>query len=168
MKKEKPLKKSYYSNEEKASVIEEAAVQYETLRAILGGNKSIGKPIEGEIDLIGLSRSGIRKSSLKSLSGYLGITMDEMSSLLHTSHRTIQRKEDDELLDVFKSEQAIELAQIVGKGIEVFGSKDNFQQWLHSGLIALSGKKPIDFLDTSFGIRMLYRLLGRIEHGVYS
>lgn len=168
MKKEKAHNKSYFSNEETVSIVEEAAVQYETLRAILGGNKTIGKPLEGEIDLIGLSRSGIRKSSLKSLSGYLGITMDEMSSLLHTSYRTIQRKEDDELLDVFKTEQVIELAQIAGRGIEVLGSKDNFQQWLHSGLIALSGKRPIDFLDTSFGIRMLYRLLGRIEHGVYS
>lgn len=160
--------KPYPPYDEPLPVMEEAAVHYESMRVILGGNKSIGKPIAGDIDLIRLSRSGIRKSSLKSLSDYLGISMDKMSNLLHTSHRNIQRKEDDELLDVYKSEQAIELAQVVSKGLDIFGNKENLQQWLHSNIIALGGKKPIDLMDTTFGIRMIYRVLGRLEHGVYS
>lgn len=155
-------------DEELISAVEEAAVHYETMRVILGGKKSVPKAIAGDLDLIHLSRNGIRKSSLKSLSDYLGVTMDKMSSLLHTSHRNIQRKDDDELLDVYKSEQAIELAQVVSKGLEIFGSKENLHQWLHSNLIALGGKKPIDLLDTTFGIRLIYRILGRLEYGVYS
>jgi putative toxin-antitoxin system antitoxin component (TIGR02293 family) len=150
------------------TVAEEAAVHYESMRAILGGNRSVPQSITDDLDLIRLSRSGVKKSALKSLSSYLGISMDAMSSLLHTSHRNIQRKDDDELLDVYKSEQAIEVAQAVSKGLEVFGSKENLQQWLHSSNIALGGKKPIDLLDTTFGIRMIYRILGRLEHGVYS
>jgi putative toxin-antitoxin system antitoxin component (TIGR02293 family) len=160
--------KLYPTNEPAISLMEEAAVHYETMRVILGGNKSVPKALASDLDLINLTRHGVRKSSLKSLSDYLGITMDEMSSLLHTSHRNIQRKDDDELLDVYKSEQAIELAQVVSKGLEIFGAKENLHQWLHSNLIALGGKKPIDLLDTSFGIRLIYRVLGRLEYGVYS
>jgi len=165
----KAIKKNKYRGASKnLPIAEEAAVHYETMRAILGGNKSMPKVIAGELDLINLSRNGVRKSALKSLSGYLGITMDKMSNILHTSHRNIQRKDDNELLDTYKSEQAIEVAQVISKGLEIFGSTENLQQWLHSNIIALGGKKPIDLLDTTFGIRMIYRVLGRLEYGVYS
>jgi putative toxin-antitoxin system antitoxin component (TIGR02293 family) len=160
--------KLYPKPKQAFSVIEEASVQYETMQEILGGKKLLPKAISGDLDLITLSRSGVKKSSLKSLSNYLGISMDKMSSLMHTSYRNIQRKDDNELLDVYKSEQAIGVAQVVTKGLEIFGSKENMQQWLHSNIIALGEKKPIDLLDTSFGIRMIYRVLGRLEHGVYS
>ncbi|MBA2562091.1 MAG: DUF2384 domain-containing protein [Chitinophagaceae bacterium] len=158
----------YSKSKQTLSVMEEASVQYETMKVILGGNKLLSKAISGDLDLINLSRSGVKKSSLKSLSNYLGISMDKMSSLMHTSYRNIQRKDDNELLDVYKSEQAIEVAQVISKGLEIFGTKENMQQWLHSNIIALGDKKPIDLLDTSFGIRMIYRVLGRLEHGVYS
>ncbi len=158
----------YSKSKQTLSVMEEASVQYETMKVILGGNKLLSKAISGDLDLINLSRSGVKKSSLKSLSNYLGISMDKMSSLMHTSYRNIQRKDDNELLDVYKSEQVIEVAQVVSKGLDIFGSKENMQQWLHSDIIALGNKKPIDLLDTSFGIRMIYKVLGRLEHGVYS
>ncbi len=168
MAKSKKIIKHYPLQEDSLPVMEEAAVHYETMRVVLGGNKTVTKPFTGDIDLINLTRSGLKKSSLKSLSEYLGISMDKMSNLLHTSHRNIQRKEENELLDVYKSEQVIELAQVVSKGLEIFGSKENFQQWLHSNIIALGGQKPIDILDTTFGIRMVFRVLGRLEYGVYS
>ena len=160
--------KLYSKSKQNLSVMEEAQVQYETIQVILGGNKLLTKVISSDLDLITLSRSGVKKSSLKSLSNYLGISMDKMSSLMHTSYRNIQRKNDNEFLDVYKSEQAIEVAQLISKGLEIFGTKENFQQWLHSNIIALGDKKPIDLLDTSIGIRMIYRVLGRLEHGVYS
>jgi putative toxin-antitoxin system antitoxin component (TIGR02293 family) len=149
------------------SLVEEAAVQYQTMQVILGGSPLRVASL-GDMDLIRLSRSGVQKSSLKTLSRYLGVTMDTMSNLLHTSHRNIQRKDDKDLLDVHKSERVIEIAEVVSRGLEVFGSADNLRQWLHSSIIALGGKKPVELLDTSFGVRMILKLLGRIEHGVYS
>jgi putative toxin-antitoxin system antitoxin component (TIGR02293 family) len=160
--------KLYSKPGQSISIMEEPLLQYKTMQVILGGNKLLPKAITGDADLINLSRSGVKKSSLKSLSNYLGISMDKMSSLMHSSHRNIQRKDDNELLDVYKSEQVIEVAQVVSKALDIFGSKENMQQWLHSDIIALGNKKPIDLLDTSFGIRMIYKVLGRLEHGVYS
>lgn len=162
--------KGYFIDEEDdtSSMVQEAAVHYESMRVILGGNKSVLKPISGDADLVDLSRNGVRKSSLTSLSSYLGITMDALSGILHSSHRNIQRKDDNELLDVYKSEQAIEIAQVISKCLDIFGTKENMQQWLSSSVIALGGKRPIDLLDTSFGIRMIFTVLHRLEHGVYS
>lgn len=163
-KKEKP----YSTEEESLPKVEEAAVQYESLRVILGGNKSMKKTIAGDFDLISLTREGIKKSTLKSLADYLGISMETMSHLLHTSHRNIQRKHEEELLDTLKTEKVLELAAFAQRGIEVIGSKKGFIEWLHSSLIALGNKRPIDFLDTSFGIQMVTKILGRLEQGVYS
>lgn len=161
-------KKYITEDEAPESIVEEAAAHYETMRVVLGGNNLFPVPSFDDMDLIRLSRNGVRKSSLKPLSQYLGITMDKMSALLHTSHRNIQRKDDNELLDVYKSERVIEITQVISKGLELFGTADNLQQWLHSTILSLGGKKPIDLLDTSFGVRMILKLLGRIEHGVYS
>ena len=160
--------KKYSTEEMPQSVVEEAAVHYETMQVVLGGNDLLSVSSLDDMGLIRLSRNGVRKSSLKVLSGYLGITMDEMSTLLHTSYRNIQRKNNNELLDVYKSERVIEITRVVSKGLELFGTSDNLQQWLHSSIMSLGGKKPIDLLDTSFGVHMILKLLGRIEHGVYS
>jgi putative toxin-antitoxin system antitoxin component (TIGR02293 family) len=94
--------------------------------------------------------------------------METMSSLLHSSHRNIQRKDDDELLDTLKTEKVLELAGLAQRGIEVIGNKASFAEWLHAPLASLGNKTPLDFLDTSFGIQMVTKLLGRLEQGVYS
>jgi putative toxin-antitoxin system antitoxin component (TIGR02293 family) len=160
--------KNYPLEDSPPQSVEEAAVQYESLRAILGGNKFIKKTITGDYDLISLTREGIKKSTLKSLAGHLGISMETMSSLLHTSHRNIQRKHEEALLDTLKTEKVLELAGFAQRGIGVIGSKAGFIEWLHSPLVALGNKMPIDFLDTSFGIQVVTKILGRLEQGVYS
>jgi putative toxin-antitoxin system antitoxin component (TIGR02293 family) len=159
-----------YKIEEDAPLplMEEAAVQYESLRVMLGGNKSVKKNITGEFDLIAITRAGIKKSTLKSLAAFLGITMFTMSRLLHTSHRNLQRKDEEEMLDSLKTEKVLELAAFAQRGIEVTGSRQGFIEWLHSPLTSLGNKMPVDFLDTSFGIHLVTKILGRLEQGVYS
>lgn len=165
--------KPYHLQDEASPFVEEAAFQYEdshyeSLRVILGGNKILKKSLTGDFDLINLSRVGIKKSTLKSLAEYLGINMETMSQLLHSSYRNIQRKDEDQLLDTLKTEKVLELASFAQRGIEVIGDKASFAEWLHSPLASLANKTPLDFLDTSFGIQMVTKLLGRLEQGVYS
>jgi putative toxin-antitoxin system antitoxin component (TIGR02293 family) len=166
MKKNKEYKTP--EDNETLSLLQEPAIKYESLKVILGGRQSFLKPVTGEFDLINLTREGIKKSSLKSLAAYLGITLETMSGLLHSSHRNIQRKDEDELLDTLKTEKVLELGAFAQRGIEVIGNKDSFAEWLHSPLSSLGNKTPLNFLDTSFGIQMVTKLLGRLEQGVYS
>lgn len=170
MKRSGTIKKAreYSIKEEVSSLAEEPAVKYKSLNVILGGKQSINQPVSGDFDLIALTREGIKKSSLKSLSAHLGITMEVMSRLLHSSHRNMQRKDEDELLDTLKTEKVLELAAFAQRGIDVIGSKEAFIEWLHTPLVSLNNKSPLEFLDTSFGIQLLQKLLGRLEQGVYS
>lgn len=165
------MEKKYKTHELQPDILAEAAASNQgsgqVLSIILGESSSrYERPSPGR--LIALTRTGVAKSSLKSLAFYLGVTMEELSAYLHSSYRNIQRKRDDELLDITKTEKVLELAAFAQRGLEVFGSQANFAEWLQSPLIALDGSLPKSLLDTSFGIGVLTDLLGRIEYGVYS
>lgn len=142
--------------------------KYQRMVSILGGSVAVGQTINNDIDLIEISRRGLPKSIIQTLSTMLSISMEKMSQLLHISHRTIQRKNDSDLLNINSTEQVLEIADVISRGIEVFGSLDAFTSWLHSELRHLNYQKPIDYLDTSFGITLIKDALGRIEQGVYS
>jgi putative toxin-antitoxin system antitoxin component (TIGR02293 family) len=142
--------------------------KYQRMVSILGGSVAVGHTINNDIDLIEISRKGLPKSVIQTLSTILSISMEKMSQLLHISHRTIQRKNDSDLLNIHSTEQVLEIAEVISRGIEVLGSLDAFTSWLHSEVRHLDYQKPIDYLDTSFGTTLIKDALGRIEQGVYS
>ncbi len=142
--------------------------KYDRIVSVLGGSLQVGHVVNSDIDLIEITRKGLPKSVILTVSSILGISMEKMSALIHVSHRTIQRKQDHELLNVYSTEQILEIAQVISRGIEVMGTIESFVAWLHKDIRGLGYKKPLDFLDTSFGTKLIKDILGRIEHGVYS
>jgi len=162
--------KEYVSNQENTDLIKEAAVaynptppKYAQLKVIIGG----AHPLNNEMDLIHISRSGLPKKTLFSLSEKLNISMERLSQLLNISHRTIQRKGDDDHLSVHVSEQILSIAEVIRRGYEVFDTPERFEFWVHCQLPSLNYKRPIDYLDTTFGTNMILNIMGRIEHGIY-
>lgn len=141
---------------------------FERIVGVLGGVSQVGQVVNSDIDLITITRKGLPKSVVYSICEVLAISMDRLSDLLHISHRTLQRKADDDLLTVSNTEQIFEIADVVSKGIEVFDTLDNFRNWLHSTPYIFNGQKPLDFLDTKFGIQYVKNIIGRIAHGIPS
>ncbi len=142
--------------------------KYQRITSVLGGSIAVGYNINSDMDLIEITRKGLPKSVIQTISTILSISMEKMSQLLHVSHRTLQRKSDTDLLNVYPTEQILEIADVISMGIEVFGSIDMFTKWLHLELRHLNYKKPIEYLDTTFGVALVKDTLGRIEHGIYS
>lgn len=66
------------------------------------------------------------------------------------------------------SKKILELLKLFNKGNEVFGDESNFKNWLQEESIALGRQKPIDILQTSKGIQIIWEELTRIEHGIFS
>lgn len=112
--------------------------------------------------------TGISKSDFLSIVAYSGLNLTEFSKLLPVSKRTIEKTKDSDLLNPVVSDRVLQLGALYQYGTEVFGDKDSLKEWINSSLIALGGKKPIDFMNNDTGISMVKDLLGRIEHGVYS
>ena len=119
------------------------------------------------IELVKLSRKGIAYNLFEEIVKSSSLTIKEWSRILHITERTIQRyKKEKRKFESLQSERIIEIAKLQLKGTEVFGSKEYFEQWMNSKIVALGNIRPIDLLDSSFGIDLLTDELGRIEHGV--
>ena len=132
----------------------------------LGLPKSI--IIRNDLDLIIMIKNRLSRRNFNFVRKELKMPLKEFSAVLKISEKTIQRYKENELLNENVSEGLIEIAEIIAMGVEVFGNKIEFIDWLHSPVISLGADKPVDFLDTHHGRKLLMNELGRIEHGIYS
>ena len=119
--------------------------------------------------LINIVREGIPYQTFQHFSGQSPFTMAEWSAFLGLSERTLQRyKKDNRKFDQLQSERIIEITLLMKRGVEVFGDKDRFIEWMHSRIVALGRIRPIELLDNKFGIQMLNDELTAIEHGIFA
>jgi putative toxin-antitoxin system antitoxin component (TIGR02293 family) len=155
--------KVYEIKEDPISLLEEAAIAYQmSLKVGYISNA------HSEIDILNLIKKGVPKKALDKTMQMMDFSLDEMSTILHVSERTLRRYDDKSNLNIEQSERIIELNNLYQFGIEVLGSLDNFKIWIGSPILALGQQKPKEFLDTSLGITMLKNILGRIQYGVFS
>ena len=123
--------------------------------------------LNDSVELMSLSREGITFKIFQEIVESSSFTIKQWSKFLHLTERTIQRyKKEKKKFETIQSERILEIAQLQLKGIEVFEDVEYYQAWLNSNIISLGNLKPVDFLDSGFGIDMLMDELGRIEHGV--
>ena len=118
-----------------------------------------------EKDFLMGARKGIQKSKLLSIARESGLTLKELSSYLRISTRSIQEKEPSQLIAPGPSERALYIAKLFKSGIEIFGSRDKFRNWLNSENAAMGGEKPVSYLDTFSGIQLVMNELNAIEYG---
>ncbi len=121
-----------------------------------------------DFDILKLTRQGLPKKALLSLAQKISFTLQELAGVMHISDRTLQRYEDNAVIKTEYAEKAIELAQLYTRGEEVFGSMDKFKQWMKTPSHLYKGDTPISLLDTSIGFDMVFKELGRIEHGIFA
>ncbi len=119
-------------------------------------------------DYINLSRKGLSVKQLKQILIYTGISMDEMTNLVSLSKRQLARYAEEKTLKTDISAHLIQIVDLYTFGYSVFEKTDKFQKWMRSEIRALAYQRPIDLLDTPFGINDVRTILGRIEYGVYS
>ncbi|TAG20642.1 MAG: DUF2384 domain-containing protein [Cytophagales bacterium] len=86
------------------------------------------------------------KRGLNAVNVKLGTSFSEKKSL----------KSNDELTAFYKH------------GIRVFEDSLKFERWLNKPNGALDGQLPADLIQTAEGIKQVDKILGRIEHGIFS
>ncbi|MFB0945671.1 MAG: putative toxin-antitoxin system antitoxin component (TIGR02293 family) [Spirosomataceae bacterium] len=119
------------------------------------------------VELVKLTRRGIQYNLFEDIMKASSYTIKEWSKFLHLTERTIQRyKKEQKRFEPIQSERILEIAKLQQQGQEVFGSAQYFNDWMNSNIVALGNIKPVELLDSGFGIDMLIEELGRIEHGV--
>lgn len=135
---------------------------------ILGGKDFTSKEPVSVLDYVNTGNKGISKQVVIRLAEVMEVPMKDMATLLNISYKTLGRKKLTDTLDSLSSSLSIEIAETISKGISVFEDTAKLNRWLQKENRALQGGKPIEFLNTPTGIKMINRLLGRIEEGIYT
>ncbi len=121
-----------------------------------------------QAELIEAITGGLPADMARELASRLGVTMEEMAGLLRLTPRTLQRRLEEGSLELNESERLWELARVFYRAAEVLESEPAAVQWFKSPIQALGWATPLSFAGTAIGLRELEKILGRIEHGVFS
>ena len=135
---------------------------------LLGGKQFLGRELENKMDFFEVGNRGLTKESVMHLANYLDLSQHEIAKLLSISIRTLQRYKTEQYINSVTSEHVLKLAETITKGVDVFGSKEKFVNWLPHPNLALANKRPIYLLESQYGIDMVLDELIRIEYGVFS
>ncbi|HTD98623.1 MAG TPA: antitoxin Xre/MbcA/ParS toxin-binding domain-containing protein [Mucilaginibacter sp.] len=120
-------------------------------------------------EMVSMLREGVPFPYLTTISNRINFTLEDWSSFLHLSERTIQRyKKDKKAFDTIYTEKIIQIDRLYKRGAEVFGDEENFHTWMETKSIPLGSVKPKELLDTTYGINLVADELGRIEHGIFA
>lgn len=135
---------------------------------ILGGKKFRARAPETSFDYLTATDKGIPKQAVVNLAEVMDIPMKDIAALLNLSYKTLARKRNTDPLDSLVSSLSIEIAHTVAKGLALFEDTSKLNRWLQKENRALTGKKPIELLNTPTGINLVNKVLLRMEEGVYT
>ena len=112
---------------------------------------------------------GLPFQTLETLAASSGMTLPELASLLGIPARTLARRKTAGKLSFEESERVFRLATVFEKAVRLFdGNAADALQWLRTPKKALDGENPLDYSKTELGAREVEKLIGRMEHGVFS
>jgi len=123
---------------------------------------------ESSAEAARLVREGLPAGRFKALRAFLDISTAELSEVVGITSSTLSRRRKRGFFAKDESERLLRLARIALRAVDVMEGAENARQWLTKSARALGGESPLHFADTEPGAREVERLLGRIEHGVFS
>ena len=90
-------------------------------------------------------------------------------TLVDIPRRTLARRKREGVFPPDESDRLFRAARLFARALELFdGNRDAASEWLTTAQPALGGSAPITLARTDFGTREVERLIGRLEHGVFS
>jgi putative toxin-antitoxin system antitoxin component (TIGR02293 family) len=127
-----------------------------------GYGKYYYKPVEKLV----LIKKGLNPTAISDLIEVTGATQTDLAHILDLTEPTLRKHiKGEKDLNTGLSEHIIQLFELFDKGMDTFGSLDEFKNWLPKHNIGINAK-PIDLLDTITGINIVMSELIRIDYGL--
>lgn len=110
-------------------------------------------------------KKGLQPTAINDLIEITGATQNDVSKWLDITEPTLRKHiQNTKELNLGISEHIIQLFELFDKGLDTFGSLNEFKSWLkhyNTGIDAT----PFDILDTITGISIVMNELIRIDYG---
>ena len=136
------------------------------ITTLLGGTQILGYPMHTREDLLAAVRRGFPYAALERLMQVMGLTREEIETMVALPARTLTRRKHAQHLQSAESDRVLRVARVAAHAVAALGSEDKAAQWLHRANRALGDRAPLTFLDTDLGTTQVDDVLTRIEHGV--
>ena len=133
---------------------------------ILGGASATDEPLTNDVQLVDLIQHGLRRRAFDHLARRSGLPLSVLAEAVDLSTRTLQRYAPEQRLKADASDRLVQLAILYAEGFDLFG-EEKFRRWMDSPILTLGGRRPVEFISSTVGIRLLRDIFVRIEHGVF-
>ncbi|MXV51666.1 DUF2384 domain-containing protein [Pedobacter sp. HMF7647] len=111
-------------------------------------------------------KTGLKSRAISDLILLTGATQTDLATILDLTEPTLRKHiKAGKELNTGLSEHILQLFELFDKGMDTFGSLDEFKNWLPQHNIGIDAR-PIDLLDTITGISIVMNELLRIDFGV--
>jgi putative toxin-antitoxin system antitoxin component (TIGR02293 family) len=114
-------------------------------------------------------KKGLPYHALERFADNSGLSTDDLLAMVAIPRRTLTRRKRDGRLPADESDRLLRAARVFAQALGLFeGDRDAAASWLTSPQPALGGATPAALAGTEVGAREIERLIGRLEHGVFS
>ena len=115
---------------------------------------------------LGAIKKGLQPGAINDLIDITGATQTDVSKWLDITEPTLRKHiQNTKELNLGISEHIIQLFELFDKGLDTFGSLNEFKNWLKHYNVGIDAT-PYDILDTITGISIVMNELIRIDYGV--
>ena len=124
--------------------------------------------LEGR-DIMHVAERGIPYGTFESLRDNTDFSVEDTMRLTGIPRRTLTRRKREGRFPPDESDRLLRAARVFGRAVELFGGdSDAAAAWLSVAQPALGGRVPLDLAASDVGAREVERVIGRLEHGVFS
>ena len=114
-------------------------------------------------------QKGLPFPAFERLMALMELPLQSAAEILLIPQRTLHRRKAAGRLEPDESNRVVRLSRIFGKALELFeGDHAAALEWLESPAKALGGEAPLMMSQTEAGALEVDRLIGRLEHGVFT
>ena len=112
-----------------------------------------------------LVENGIPSKEIEPLIGYLNFKVPDVAKAAAVSASTVTRWKPGSSIGIAGSGQFFKIDEIVRKGVQLFGSEQEFKDWLNNPNMALGNVTPRQLITSSIGAEMVDEALDALAFG---
>ncbi len=134
----------------------------------LGGSRVLKTEVQSELDLARAIHEGLPTRAVDEVLDAGLLEPGEMYQLVVPRRTLAHRKQKRQALSPEQSDRLARVVRVLARAEEAIGDREKAARWMRKPNRALGGMRPLDLLESDVGTRMVERILGRIEHGIFS
>ena len=129
----------------------------------------IGIKVKNSVDLVKHVEAGLSFTAVEALQDQMKLASKEMAKLLDIKFRTFVRRKEAGRLQSAESDRVLRTSRLFARSKDLFdGDEQAARMWLMSPNRALGGATPLEIAKTEVGAREVEKIIGRLEHGVFT